>query len=171
VLFDEIGRGTSTFDGLAIAWSVAEHLHDAVKSRAMFATHYHELCALAETRTHVANVNVSARESGDDIVFLHKLAPGGASRSYGVAVARLAGLPEPVLARARALLKDLERGEGPFRRPPRQMGLFEDRPAPAASASTHPALAAIASVEVDRMTPLDALHFVAQLRALVAAGK
>lgn len=171
VLFDEIGRGTSTFDGLAIAWSVAEHLHDAVKSRAMFATHYHELCALADTRQHVANVNVSARESGDDIVFLHKLAPGGASRSYGVAVARLAGLPEPVLARARALLKDLERGEGPFRRPPKQMGLFEERPAAVATPATHPALAAIASVEVDRMTPLDALHFVSQLRALVAAGK
>ena len=171
VLFDEIGRGTSTFDGLAIAWSVAEHLHDAVKSRAMFATHYHELCALADTRAHAANVNVSARESGDDIVFLHKLAPGGASRSYGVAVAKLAGLPEPVLARARALLKDLERGEGPFRRPPRQMGLFEERPAPVATPATHPALAALESVDVDRMTPLDALHFVSQLRALLAAGK
>ncbi len=171
VLFDEIGRGTSTFDGLAIAWAVAEYLHDVVKSRALFATHYHELCALAETRSHCANVNVSARETGDDIVFLHKLAEGGASRSYGIAVAKLAGLPEPVLARARGLLKDLERGEGPFRRAPRQIGLFDERPSPMATAATHPALEAIASVDIDRMTPLDALHFVAQLRALVAAGK
>ncbi len=170
VLFDEIGRGTSTFDGLSIAWAVAEYLHDVVRARALFATHYHELCALAESRKHVENVNVSARETGDDIVFLHKLAPGGASRSYGVAVARLAGLPEPVLARARALLKDMERGEGPFRRPARQMGLFEERPAAPAPAA-HPALDAIAHADVNRMTPLDALHLVAQLKAMVSPSK
>jgi len=168
VLFDEIGRGTSTFDGLAIAWAVAEYLHDVVKARAMFATHYHELCALAESRPHAVNVNVSARESGDDIVFLHKLAEGGASRSYGVAVARLAGLPEPLLARARGLLKELERGEGPMRRPAQQMGLFEARPAPSAPAS-HPVLEALSGVEVERMTPLEALHFVVQLKALAKA--
>jgi DNA mismatch repair protein MutS len=171
VLFDEIGRGTSTFDGLAIAWAVAEYLHDVVKARAMFATHYHELCALADTRSHVVNVNVSARETGDDIVFLHKLSEGGASRSYGVAVAKLAGLPEPVLARARALLKDLERGEGPFRRPPKQIGLFEERPSKPAAAADHPALAALTNVDIDRLTPLDALHLVAQLKALVASAK
>lgn len=168
VLFDEIGRGTSTFDGLAIAWAVAEYLHDVVKARAMFATHYHELCALAESRPHAVNVNVSARESGDDIVFLHKLAEGGASRSYGVAVARLAGLPEPLLARARGLLKELERGEGPMRRPAQQMGLFEARPAPSVAAS-HPVLEALAGVDVERMTPLEALHFVVQLKALAKA--
>ncbi len=166
VLFDEIGRGTSTFDGLSIAWAVAEYLHDVVRARALFATHYHELCALTDTRKHAENVNVSARESGDDIVFLHKLTAGGASRSYGVAVARLAGLPEPVLVRARALLKDMERGEGPFRRPAKQMGLFEERPAPVAPVS-HPALDALASADVNRLTPLDALHLVAQLKAMV----
>ena len=137
----------------------------------MFATHYHELCALADTRSHVINVNVSARETGDDIVFLHKLSEGGASRSYGVAVAKLAGLPEPVLARARALLKDLERGEGPFRRPPKQIGLFEERPSKPAAAADHPALAALTNVDIDRLTPLDALHLVAQLKALVASAK
>jgi len=170
VLFDEIGRGTSTFDGLAIAWAVAEYLHDVVKARAMFATHYHELCALAESRPHAVNVNVSARESGDDIVFLHKLAEGGASRSYGVAVARLAGLPEPLLARARALLKELERGEGPMRRPAQQMGLFDGRAVTEAQpAARHPALEALAGIDVERMTPLEALHFVVQLKALAAA--
>ncbi len=167
VLFDEIGRGTSTFDGLAIAWAVAEYLHDVVRARALFATHYHELCSLSETRKHVVNVNVSARESGDDIVFLHKLAEGGASRSYGVAVAKLAGLPEPVLVRARGLLKDMERGEGPFRRPAKQMGLFEDRPAPQAPV-THPALDALLAADINRMTPLDALHLIAQLKGMVS---
>ena len=170
VVFDEIGRGTSTFDGLSIAWAVAEYLHDVVRARAMFATHYHELCALAESRKHVVNVNVSARETGDDIVFLHKLSEGGASRSYGVAVAKLAGLPEPVLARARALLKEMERGEGPFRRAPRQMGLFEERPS-APPPVAHPALDALAAADVNRMTPLDALHLVAQLKRMVEGGK
>lgn len=167
VLFDEIGRGTSTFDGLAIAWAVAEYLHDAVKARAMFATHYHKLCALAETRSHVANVNVSARETGDDIVFLHKLAEGGASRSYGVAVAKIAGLPEPVLLRARAMLKDLERGEGPMKKAPKQIGLFEERPAPVSR--EHPVIAALEAVELDRMTPMESLHLLAQLKAMIAA--
>ncbi len=166
VLFDEIGRGTSTFDGLSLAWAVAEYLHDAVKARAMFATHYHELCALAETRSHVANVNVSARESGDDIVFMHKLAEGGASRSYGVAVAKIAGLPEPVLLRARAMLKDLERGEGPMKRAPKQIGLFEERPAPASR--EHPVIEALEAVELDRMTPLEALHLLSQLKGMAA---
>jgi DNA mismatch repair protein MutS len=165
VVFDEIGRGTSTFDGLAIAWAVAEYLHDVVRCRALFATHYHELCALADAREHAANVNVSARETGDDIVFLHKLARGGASRSYGIAVARLAGLPEPVVARARAMLKDLERGEGPGARP-RQMGLFEPKPEPV----EHPVLAALGAADVDRMTPLDALNFLSQLRALAKSA-
>jgi DNA mismatch repair protein MutS len=97
VVVDEIGRGTSTYDGLAIAWAVAEHLHDVVGCRALFATHYHELTELATTRAGVENWSVSAREHEGDIVFLHKLQPGSASRSYGVACARLAGLPEPVI--------------------------------------------------------------------------
>jgi DNA mismatch repair protein MutS len=103
VILDEIGRGTSTYDGLAIAWAVAEHLHDAIGCRALFATHYHELTELSSTCSGLANHSVSAREYGDEVVFLHKLVAGPASRSYGVAVARLAGLPESVLARAKAL--------------------------------------------------------------------
>src|SRR5207302_7489313 len=110
VVLDEIGRGTSTYDGLAIAWAVAEHLHDAIGCRAMFATHYHELTELAATHLGCENWSVSAREHAGDIVFLHKLQRGAASRSYGVACAKLAGLPELVLARARAILDELERG-------------------------------------------------------------
>jgi DNA mismatch repair protein MutS len=109
VILDEVGRGTSTFDGLAIAWAVAEHLHDVVGCRTLFATHYHELCELAERRAGVRNWNVAAREQAGDIVFLHRLLPGGSSRSYGVAVARLAGVPEAVTMRARDLLEGLER--------------------------------------------------------------
>src|SRR6185503_5264419 len=111
VVLDEIGRGTSTYDGLSIAWAVAEHLHDAVACRAMFATHYHELTELSSTCPFAVNYSVSARELGDDIVFLHKLARGPASRSYGVAVAKLAGVPEVVLARAKAILLSLEGGD------------------------------------------------------------
>jgi DNA mismatch repair protein MutS len=165
VVFDEIGRGTSTYDGLAIAWAVSEFLHDVVRCRALFATHYHELCALAESKKHAANVNVSARECADGtdgIVFLHKLQRGGASRSYGIAVARLAGMPEPVVARARALLKELERGQGPGHAA-RQFALFEPRP----EAPKHPVLSTLEAAEVERMTPLEAMNFLAQLKAML----
>src|SRR5262249_52950304 len=110
IVLDEIGRGTSTYDGLSIAWAMAEHNHDVVGARTLFATHYHELCELSQTCAGVANYSVAAKEIGDDVVFLHRLVKGGASRSYGIAVARLAGVPETVLARARAVLASLERG-------------------------------------------------------------
>ena len=108
VILDEIGRGTATFDGLSIAWAVAEHLHDEVKCRTLFATHYHELTDLANTRDAVTNCNVAVREWNEEIIFLHKILPGPADKSYGIQVARLAGLPKPVLARARAILSHLE---------------------------------------------------------------
>ena len=94
VILDEIGRGTSTFDGLSIAWSVAEYLHDKIKARTLFATHYHELTELAEERSGVANFNVAVREWNEQIIFLRKIIPGGADKSYGIQVARLAGLPK-----------------------------------------------------------------------------
>jgi DNA mismatch repair protein MutS len=174
VVLDELGRGTSTYDGLAIAWAVAEYLHDVVACRAMFATHYHELTELAVTRAETCeNWSVSAREHEGDVIFLHKLQRGAASRSYGVACAKLAGLPEPVLARARAILSELERGaalpsgrasslrsrEG---RP--QLALF-DGPAPA-PVERHPALETLRAVDVDRLTPLEALALVASLKTM-----
>src|SRR6185312_3470460 len=109
VLLDEIGRGTSTFDGLAIAWAVAEHIHDQVRCRTIFATHYHELTHLAHEKEHVVNLTMAVREWQDRVVFLRKLVPGAASRSYGVQVARLAGVPAPVLDRARHVLQNLEK--------------------------------------------------------------
>ncbi len=111
VILDEIGRGTSTFDGLSIAWSVAEHLHDITACRTLFATHYHELTDLARTRPGVTNCNIAVREWNDEIIFLRKIIPGPADQSYGIQVARLAGLPEPILKRAREILTNLENSE------------------------------------------------------------
>jgi len=110
VILDEIGRGTATFDGLAIAWSVAEHLHDEVQCRTIFATHYHELTALADKRPAVRNANVAVREWNDRIIFLRKIIPGAADKSYGIQVARLAGLPQPIIERAKQILHKLEGG-------------------------------------------------------------
>ncbi len=111
IILDEIGRGTSTFDGLSIAWSVAEHLHDKVKARTLFATHYHELTELELTRPGVQNFNVAVREWNDQIIFLRKIIPGGADKSYGIQVARLAGLPAEVIGRAKEILGNLEQSE------------------------------------------------------------
>ena len=108
VILDEIGRGTSTFDGLSIAWSVAEFLHDKIKARTLFATHYHELTKLAEDRSGVCNFNVAVREWNEQIIFLRKIIPGGADKSYGIHVARLAGLPKEILERAKDILAHLE---------------------------------------------------------------
>ncbi|HSH39576.1 MAG TPA: DNA mismatch repair protein MutS, partial [Chthoniobacterales bacterium] len=112
VILDEIGRGTSTFDGLSIAWSVAEFLHDQIRARTLFASHYHELTKLAQERSGVANYNVAVREWNEQIIFLRTIVPGGADRSYGIQVARLAGLPKPVLDRAKDILLHLENPNG-----------------------------------------------------------
>jgi DNA mismatch repair protein MutS len=180
VVLDEIGRGTSTYDGLAIAWAVAEHLHDVVACRAMFATHYHELTDLADGRPGTCeNWSVSAREHQGDIVFLHKLQRGAASQSYGVACARLAGVPEIVLGRARAILNDLEtKGALPGGAPSAlrarsrsgkpQLDLFGG--APNAPAGPHPVVETIRNVDVDRLTPLDALKLIADLKKIASAS-
>lgn len=108
VILDEIGRGTSTYDGVSLAWAITEHLHDMIGCRAMFATHYHELAQLAESLNHLRNYNVQVRELDQDVIFLHKIAPGSAERSYGIHVARLAGVPTSVLERASGILAELE---------------------------------------------------------------
>jgi DNA mismatch repair protein MutS len=168
VVLDEIGRGTSTYDGLAIAWAVAEHLHDVIGCRAMFATHYHELCELATTRRGVRNVNVAAREYGDSVVFLHKLVEGGANRSYGVAVAKLAGLPDIVLSRAKAVLSLLEQGHGPLGKADASSGrsqleMFSTRPPPPSAVET-----TLRDLDLDRLTPVQALLALSQLKALLS---
>ncbi len=113
ILLDEVGRGTSTFDGLSIAWAVAEYIHDnpQIGARTLFATHYHQLTDLALTKEGVKNLSVAVKEWGDRIIFLRKIVEGGSSRSYGIQVAGLAGVPPEVIARAREILENLERGE------------------------------------------------------------
>ncbi len=178
VILDEIGRGTSTFDGLSIAWAVAEHLHDApaLRPRTLFATHYHELVELAATRPRVRNAHFEVREWGHDVVFLRRLVQGGASRSYGIQVARLAGLPDAVIARARQLLATLEAGDpvsrGRGARPP-QLALFEPaaRPdPPAASALEQGVLDELRRLDADRLAPLDALTLLHRLATALRKG-
>lgn len=184
VVLDEIGRGTSTYDGLSIAWAVAEHLHDVIGCRALFATHYHELTALASSAARADNYSVSAREHDGTIVFFHKVQRGAASRSYGVACARLAGLPEPVLARARAILDDLERSASlpagkasraaRGRRDDGQLGLFggADRPTEGPPPqATSPALEMLRALDVERTTPIEALAMLAKLKELAGDGR
>jgi DNA mismatch repair protein MutS len=129
VILDEIGRGTSTFDGLSIAWSVAEFLHDKIKARTLFATHYHELTKLAKERSGVCNFNVAVREWNDQIIFLRKIVPGGADKSYGIQVARLAGLPKEILDRAKDILSHLEKPNGAIESPPAGKSRRKSKPA------------------------------------------
>jgi len=113
IILDEVGRGTSTFDGVSIAWAVAEYLHDAghLGSRSLFATHYHQLTELEASKTGVKNFNIAVKEWGDRIIFLRKIMAGGTNRSYGIQVARIAGVPAEVIARAKEILGNLEKGE------------------------------------------------------------
>jgi DNA mismatch repair protein MutS len=164
VLLDEIGRGTSTYDGISIAWSVSEHLHDIVGCKTVFATHYHELTQLSDSLVAVRNYNVQVREVGDQVLFLHRLQPGGADRSYGIEVGRLAGLPPAVLKRAKELLKLLEAEQIVPRSGHSlpvsssvndQLALF--------GMMTHPVVQQLRNVEPNTMTPIQALEFLARL--------
>ncbi len=171
VLLDEIGRGTSTYDGVAIAWAVTEHLHDRVGCKTMFATHYHELMQLPERLQHARNFNVAVRETGDTVVFLHRLEPGGTDRSYGIHVAQLAGLPEEVVGRAREILATLEGehrmvpGAPAAPRDPGQLPLFGQSPQP------DPMLEELESLDVNALTPLEALNRLADFKRRAAERK
>ena len=160
VLLDEIGRGTSTYDGVAIAWAVTECLHNSIGCKTIFATHYHELTQLTEELEHVRNFNVAVREVGEEIVFLHRLEPGGADRSYGIHVGRLAGLPAPVVTRAWQVLKLLEAGHHVAKQPApapldaTQLGLFRQAPTP----SPDPLLLELDGLDVNALSPLEALN-------------
>ena len=177
VLLDEIGRGTATYDGLALAWAVTEHLHagEGPRPRTVFATHYHELTQLAESLPRLANIHVTVDESGGTVVFLHGIADGAADRSYGIHVARLAGLPESVLSRAREVLAELESErtvehlEPPGRRrtrasrpPTTQLPLFVTDP--------HPVLEELRRLEFDRLSPLEALNRIAEWKRSLGTG-
>ncbi|MFN9281139.1 MAG: DNA mismatch repair protein MutS [Betaproteobacteria bacterium] len=165
VLMDEIGRGTSTFDGLALASAIATHLHDRCRAFTLFATHYFELTEFPARHERAANAHVSAVESGHDIVFLHRIEPGPASRSYGVQVARLAGMPASLLRQARATLEALESQQQAHSA---QVDLFAAPPSPAApsAATPSPLEDALASLEPDRLSPREALDALYRLKNL-----
>jgi len=162
VLLDEIGRGTATYDGVAIAWAVTEHLHDRVGCKTIFATHYHELTQLTEELAHARNFNVAVREDGHDVVFLYRLQPGGADRSYGIHVGRLAGLPPQVVARAETILTMLEAGHHVAGRTPPPPP--DDSQLPLFLADDHPLLDELRALDPDRMTPMEALARLAELK-------
>ena len=176
VILDEIGRGTATFDGLSIAWATVEYLHDVTQARALFATHYHELTALARKLSGVANVTMDITDWQDEIVFLHKVKPGAASRSYGIQVAKLAGLPQAVLARAKDVLALLEKGD---RRPKDKSGVLDDLPLFAAARPQSGPLpapksaveTALATIRPDELTPKAALEKLYELKALIDAQR
>jgi DNA mismatch repair protein MutS len=176
VIMDEIGRGTSTFDGLSIAWAVAEYLHD-LKGRGvktLFATHYHELTELARSRSRVKNYNIAVKEWNDEIIFLRKLVEGGTNRSYGIQVARLAGIPDPVIQRAKKILYHIENDKPGLERPDFmtqdgdvlqkgqvQLNLF--------SKPDQFVIEKLQNLDISKMTPLDALNCLNELKEKVKA--
>ncbi|GGE11701.1 DNA mismatch repair protein MutS [Polymorphobacter glacialis] len=167
VILDEVGRGTSTYDGLAIAWAVLEAVHDDLQCRCLFATHYHELVQLKERLKSLATAHVTAREWKGDLVFLHEVKPGAADKSYGLAVARLAGVPAPVLTRARGVLARLEANRdktGGLAAGLSDLPLFGAHPAEPA---TDPLRAKLAAIDPDAITPREALDLLADLKALM----
>ena len=176
VILDEIGRGTSTFDGLSIAWAAIEHLHEVNRCRALFATHFHELTALSATLPRLHNATVRVKEWHGEVVFLHEVVPGAADRSYGIQVAKLAGLPAGVIERAKVVLAKLEAED---RATPR--GGFDDLPLFAAPAKPSPPdpretaldalIAALQALNPDEMSPRDALEAIYALKAKGSAAK
>jgi DNA mismatch repair protein MutS len=174
ILFDEVGRGTSTFDGLSIAWSIVEYLHQVQNSaaRTLFATHYHELTELESILPRVKNYNVAVREWNDEIVFLRKILEGGSDQSLGIQVARLAGLPRKVIERAKEILSNLEANEFTIQNKPKlavarpktpdgslQLSLFE--------LPEHPVVEELRQIDVENLTPIKALLLLEQLRRKV----
>ena len=171
VIMDEIGRGTSTFDGLSIAWAVAEYLHDLNNRgvKTLFATHYHELTELARTKARVKNFNIAVKEWNDEIIFLRKLVEGGTNRSYGIQVARLAGIHAPVIQRAKRILYKIEQGEynsgqapgfingeTPTAKGPVQLDLF--------SKTENKLIEQLTETDISKMTPLEALNLLNELQ-------
>jgi DNA mismatch repair protein MutS len=164
IVLDEIGRGTATYDGLALAWAVVEHIHQHTRAKTLFATHYHELTELAEQLEGVRNLQVAVKESGDHIIFLRKVEPGKADRSYGIEVARLAGLPRGVIQRAREVLKLHEKTEHVVTEEltpraaagPVQIRLFEP--------VDHNIAERIRELRLDELRPIEALQLLAELQ-------
>jgi len=162
ILLDEVGRGTATYDGLAIAWAAVEYLHARTRAKTLFATHYFELTELADQLSGVKNYHVSVKETGGGIVFLRKVEPGAADRSYGIEVAKLAGLPNKVIDRAREVLAEHENAERHLTghlandEPPAQLTIF--------TPISQPVLEKLRELDLNHLTPLEALNLLAELK-------
>jgi DNA mismatch repair protein MutS len=171
VILDEIGRGTSTYDGLSLAWAIVEYIHNRIGCRTLFATHYHELTDLSDTMEGVQNLNVAVKEERGDVVFLHKIVPGAADKSYGIHVAKLAGVPAAVVKRSQEILDELEKnhtraggvspsvGGHKFAVGALQFSLF--------GANDHPVVSELRDVDVDDLKPTEALQLLAKWKAFV----
>jgi DNA mismatch repair protein MutS len=161
IILDEIGRGTSTYDGMSIAWAVAEHIHNRIGAKTLFATHYHELTDLSKELEHARNMNVAVREWNNQVVFLFKVVEGSADHSYGIHVAKLAGLPGEVIHRARSVLSDLETVNPRSKLKPgtesNQLQLFAPPPISAVEEE-------LRNIDINRLTPIDALSKLAELK-------
>jgi DNA mismatch repair protein MutS len=167
ILLDEIGRGTSTYDGLSVAWAIAEHIQDRrhLGARTLFATHYHEMTQLEGLREGIKNYCVAVQERDGDVVFLRKIVPGGADRSYGIHVAKLAGLPTSVIERAQEVLSQLEQTDSTTATPTLSS---EKRPTQVPLPHAHPIVDEVRQINLFSMTPLDALNRLADLQRKVA---
>jgi DNA mismatch repair protein MutS len=167
ILLDEIGRGTSTYDGLSIAWAIAEYIHDRHRlgARTLFATHYHEMTELESLREGIRNYRVAVQERGGDVVFLRKIVPGGADRSYGIHVAKLAGLPSSVIDRAQEVLARLEQADRAAEEPPGSPPRESQKPS---LPQPHPLIDEMRQIDLFSMTPLDALNRLAELQKRAA---
>jgi DNA mismatch repair protein MutS len=165
IVLDEIGRGTSTYDGISIAWAVAEYILNRIRARTLFATHYHELAELEGIYSGVKNLTIDVKESGDELIFMHKITPGSADRSYGIYVAKLAGLPNDVIERANSVLSELENPKS--KRMPKkflvqQLLIFDE---------VHPAVTKLREMDIDTMTPLKAIEILGNLKELAAVSQ
>ncbi|MCA9000667.1 MAG: DNA mismatch repair protein MutS [Planctomycetes bacterium] len=181
VILDEVGRGTSTYDGLALAWAIVEHLHDTAHARTLFATHYHQLTELADSRKGVHNLNIAVREKGDEIVFLHKIVAGGTDRSYGIQVARLAGVPKGLVQRAKEILGELEahptaagnEDTSTIKTPTGglQLALFEGLGTPQEPTKPSVVEERVRELELDHMTPWQAMETLRELKSKLNSTK
>jgi DNA mismatch repair protein MutS len=174
LLLDEVGRGTSTFDGLAIAWAIAEHLHDATRAKVLFATHFHELTELAREHPRVRNLGVAVREWNGEVLFLRRVMEGAVNRSYGIEVAKLAGLPASIIERARTILRNLEEGEmsegGISRVTHRADGADGAEQIALFATAESRVIEELRGLDTDRMTPIEALGALARLALRLRSG-
>jgi DNA mismatch repair protein MutS len=166
VILDEVGRGTSTYDGLSLAWAITEHIANKIKCRTLFATHYHELTALAELLVNVKNCNVAVREWMDEVVFLHKIVPGGTDKSYGIHVAKLAGIPKSILERSKEILAELE---NTFQKEAAGDKLTKQRTkesdsAPLFDQKEKDVLEKLKGLDVNNLTPIQAINLLNEIK-------